>query len=389
MHSNHKDNLPTLDEVVKNTLESLEQGKSQIYDIAETSKKEYERVQRELEGLRGQTKTIIAQVDELERQSRSARIRLAEVDNNFKLYSEEDIKAAYVKASDYQVGLTQMREREKQLRQKRDELERSLRNLQETVEKAERLVSQVGVVLDFIGGNLQNVQTELEKLQNRQEMGILIIKGQEEERKRIAREIHDGPAQAIANVVLRVEFCEKLLDFEPDRVRIELLSLKDMVRVTLQDLRKIIFDLRPMALDDLGLVPALNRYITDYREKYQLEGKFTFLGTERRLKSALEVGLFRIIQEALNNIWKHAKASQITVKLEMAEETVTVIVQDDGQGFNMDQAIKANQGRESLGLTSMKERVELLGGTFELWTAEGKGTKITVKVPAVDEQGVS
>lgn len=385
MLSTHKKKLPTLDEVVSHTLESLEQGKNQIYDIAETSKKEYVRVQRELEELQGETKTVIGQVDKLESYSKSARLRLAEVDRNFNLYSEEDIKTAYMKASDYQVGLTQMREREKQLRQKRDELERSLRNLQETVEKAERLVSQVGVVLDFIGGNLQSVQTELEKLQNRQEMGILVIRGQEEERKRIAREIHDGPAQAIANVVLRVEFCEKLLDFEPDRVRIELISLKDMVRITLKDLRKIIFDLRPMALDDLGLVPALNRYITDYKEKYQLDGKFSFFGTERRLRSAVEVGLFRIIQEALNNIWKHAKASQVTVKLEMAEEAVTVIVQDNGQGFNIDEAIKANQGRDSLGLTSMQERVELLGGTFDLWTAEGKGTKITVKVPIVEE----
>lgn len=388
MNSRKKDNLPTLDEVVSHTLETLQQGKSQIHDIAQSSRREYSRVQRELEGLQVQTKEIISQVDELERQSKSSRLRLLEVDRNFNQYDEEDIKTAYLKASEYQVKLTQMREREQQVRQKRDELDRSLRNLQETVEKAERLVSQVAVVLDFIGGNLQSVQSELAKLQNRQDMGILVIKAQEEERKRIAREIHDGPAQAIANVVLRVEFCEKLLDFEPDRVRIELLNLKDMVRVTLKDLRKIIFDLRPMALDDLGLVPALNRYITEYKDKYQLEGKFVFFGTERRLKTAVEVGVFRIIQEALNNIWKHAKASRVTVRLEMSEEAVTAIVQDDGQGFDLDSAIRANQGRESLGLTSMQERVELLGGTFEISTAPGKGTKITVRIPIVEEQGV-
>ncbi len=376
--------LQSLDKVVKDTIKAIEKGKIQIFDIAETARRECRRVQRELEELRKQTQIIIVEVDELERLSKVARNRLLEVDRDFYKFSEEDIKAAYQRANDYQVRLTQMREREAQMRLKRDELERSLRALGETVEKAEGLVSQVGVVLEFIGGSLKEVNTRLEDLQQRQQIGMRVIKAQEEERKRIAREIHDGPAQAMANVVLRVEFCEKLLDFDPGKVRSELVGLKDMVRNTLKDVRKIIFDLRPMALDDLGLVPALKRYLTDYKDKYQLAANFVFYGKEQRLKPTVEVGLFRVIQEALNNVWKHAKASEVTVKLEISDERATAVIKDDGRGFDLEKAL-ANAGRESLGLTSMRERMELLNGSLTIKTGTGKGTEVLITVPLQQE----
>ncbi|MFZ3171751.1 MAG: sensor histidine kinase [Carboxydocellales bacterium] len=373
-----------LNKVVKDTLKAIEKSKTQIFDIAETARRECQRVQRELAELQKQTRIVIIEVDELERLSKVARNRLVEVDRDFYKFSEEDIKAAYLRANDYLVRLTQMRERESQMRQKRDELERSLKSMEETVEKAEGLVSHVGVVLDFLGRNLQSVNTRLEDLEQRQQVGIQVIKAQEEERKRIAREIHDGPAQAMANVVLRVEFCDKLLDFDPGKVREELASLKDMVRNTLKDVRKTIFDLRPMALDDLGLVPALKRYITDYKEKYLLNVNFVFYGKEQRLNPTVEVGLFRVIQEALNNVWKHAQATEVSVKLEIINERATAIVKDNGRGFNLEQAL-ANAGRESLGLTSMRERVELLNGTLKIKTVNQKGTEILLTVPLKQE----
>lgn len=372
--------LNKLDRVLKETISAIEKGKQQIFDIAETARKEYERVQAELQLLQQQTAEIIHQVDELEVQTRVARRHLAEVDSNFGRYSEDDIKRAYEVANDLQVQLTVMQEREFQARLKRDELERSLKALFATVEKAEQLVSNVSVVLDFISGNLHDVNEQLEDMQQRQNMGLRIIRAQEEERKRIAREIHDGPAQAMANVVLRAEFCEKLLELEPDKVKVELQSLKEMVRLALKDVRKIIFDLRPMALDDLGLVPALRRYAIDYKEKYGLEAEFVFFGKERRLPPAVEVGVFRIIQEALNNIWKHAQADKIKVTLELASEKLNAVVKDNGKGFDMKMVGKADC-RESLGLTSMRERSDLLEGELKIISKLGKGTEVRLRVP--------
>lgn len=373
-------NLSKLDRVVKETISAIEKGQKQIFDIAEAARKECSRVQSELETLQKQTVEIIRQVDQLEVKARVARKHLAEVDSNFGKYTEEDIKRAYELANALQIQLTVMQERELQARIKRDELERSLKALLETVEKAEQLVSNVSVVLEFITGNLQDVNNTLEDMQHRQNIGLRVIRAQEEERKRIAREIHDGPAQAMANVVLRAEFCEKLLDIEPGKVKLELQSLKEMVRSALKDVRKIIFDLRPMALDDLGLVPALRRYTIDYREKYGLEAEFVLFGQERRLPTAVEVGVFRIIQEALNNIWKHAQADKVQVTLDLGVEKLNALVKDNGKGFDFEQVYKAER-RESLGLTSMRERAELLEGELEITSKPGKGTEVMLRVP--------
>lgn len=372
--------LEALDKVVKNTLQAIENSKQQIFDIAETARKETLRLERELVLLENQAGEVIKAVDALELKVKQARLRLAEVDSRLGSYSEAEVKRAYDTASELQTQLLLLRERENQLRSKRDQLQVTLKNMQQTVAKAENLASQVAVVMDFLSGSLNEVNSQLEGLAQKQNLSIRVIKAQEEERKRVAREIHDGPAQAIANIVLRMEFCEKLLELKPDKVKGELQSLKELVRNTLQDIRKIIFDLRPMALDDLGLVPALRRYLEDYKGKYNLNTEFIFFGYERRLDNAIEVGLFRVVQEALNNVWKHAQANKVVVRLEMGRDSVNILVKDDGHGFDVEQAL-ANKQRESLGLTSMRERVELLGGTFVLRSRPGQGTEILLKVP--------
>src|SRR5690606_17272813 len=116
-----------------------------------------------------------------------------------------------------------------------------------------------------------------------------IIRAQEEERRRIARGIHDGPAQSLANLVLRAEYCEQLLDKRPELLKQELQSLKQFARNNLEDIRKIIFDLRPMDLDDLGLIPAIQRYATDFSVTHQIPVEVVVMGDQRRFSSAMEV----------------------------------------------------------------------------------------------------
>ncbi|WP_016696480.1 sensor histidine kinase, partial [Rhodococcus rhodochrous] len=156
-------------------------------------------------------------------------------------------------ANRIQVELSIYREREDNLKKRRNDLERQLRTLEETIERAEKLVTQMGVVLGYLTGDLSKVGEALEEAKQHQLMGLKVIQAQEEERKRVAREIHDGPAQSMANVVLRSEIVEKMLKNERIlEAQMELHELKEMVRLSLADVRRIIFDLRPMALDDLG-----------------------------------------------------------------------------------------------------------------------------------------
>ncbi len=200
----------------------------------------------------------------------------------------------------------------------------------------------------------------------------------EEERMRIARDMHDGPAQSMANLVLQAEVLEKLLLKDPTAVVTELIDFKSVVREALDETRRLIFDLRPMTLDDLGLVPTLRRYIKEYAEKSGLVARFHLVGEERRLPGNYEAVLFRIVQEALTNVRKHARASGVDVTLTLQQHRAVAVVKDDGEGFDV-AATEARQGRtRNLGLISMRERADLEKGALEIRSQLGKGTEVRV-----------
>ena len=346
--------LNSLNMVIRETVHTLEDGRKQMFAVAENARNECTR-------LSGTLLEIDRQLEDVNREL-------------------DEIKTAFEGVRELQVRLITLEERRRQLANKKRELETSLASLRETAEKAEDMVAQVGVVMDFIRGNLRDINVRLESLHQKQQMGMQIIRAQEEERKRVAREIHDGPAQSMANVVLRMEFCEKLLDVEPEKVRGELQELKKIVRNNLQDVRKIIFDLRPMALDDLGVVPAVKKYIKDFREKYDINIEMTFRGKDIRLDSLLEIALFRLVQEALNNVAKHAHAANVRVAFEIRDHEARVMVEDDGVGFILERVLN-NRSGVNFGLISMKERIDLLGGTMNIDTKPGSGTRILFTMP--------
>ena len=270
------------------------------------------------------------------------------------------------------------REQEQNLRRQRDDMEVRLRNLGGTVAKAEQLVSQVGVVLDYLGNQMSEAFSQIESLQNAHELGAQVIRSQEEERRRVARDIHDGPAQAIANIVFRAEVCERLIDTDTERAKFELKALREHIRNTLAEIRKIIFDLRPMALDDLGLAPTIRGVLDVFREEYGLFTEVAVIGKERRLESHVEIGIFRVVQEALNNIVKHAQASSAKVRIEFAAAGVTVLVEDDGKGFEMTEG-ELPSGH--YGIMGMRERMQLLNGKLSIKSAPRRGTRVMISVP--------
>lgn len=371
-----------LDKIVKQTIAAVEKGKSQIFEIYEAARAEMENVKKDLERIKQETSEIIARVDALEKKERRARLRLAEVHRNFKVFSEEDMKQAYQDAENVRVDLEVAREQERNLRRQRDDMELRLRNLKETLQRAEGLVTQVGAALGFLGDHMETVLTQIDSLQQRQAFAAKIIKAQEEERRRVAREIHDGPAQAMANVVFRAEVCERLLESDLARAREELKDLQEQIRYVLKETRKIIFGLRPMTLDDLGLVPTLRRVLDTMRERSGIYPEIKVTGEEKRLSTHLEVGLFRTVQEALTNIEKHARAATVLVRLDYRPTMVTALVEDDGQGFD---PAADRSGTESFGIMGMQERISLLGGEFSIRSHKGRGTKVLIKVPLKGE----
>lgn len=376
-----------IDRVIKNAVGVMENSKLQIIEILDAARNELKTLNKELQQVIKETAETVEKVDQLEVNYRRSRIRLTEVSRDFVRYKEEDIKQAYEKATQLQLDLMIYREKEMYLKARRDELQKRARNVEQSVERAETVSSQMSVVLEYLSGELGQVSRILESAKNRQMIGLKIILAQEEERKRISREIHDGPAQLLANLVLRTEIVERMLaKQEFTMVQNEIIDLKSQVRSSLEEMRKVIFNLRPMALDDLGLIPTLRKYVHDFEEKTKIRATFETRGKEHRMSSAMETAIFRLVQEALTNAAKHAYPTYVGVDITYQAQMIRIHIQDNGLGFKVDQLDERSKGHSHFGLIGMRERVELLEGRMEIESAANIGTKIIIHIPTNAEK---
>ncbi|ALP37244.1 histidine kinase [Paenibacillus sp. IHB B 3084] len=377
-----------IDRVIKNAIQVMENSKYQMFEILDTARTELVTLNQELQSVLKETAETIEKVDQLEMNYRRSRIRLTEVSRDFVRYSEEDIKQAYEKATQLQLDVMIFREKEMYLKARRDDLQKRAKSVEASVERAETIGSQMGVVLEYLSGELGQVTRIIESAKNRQFIGLKIILAQEEERKRISREIHDGPAQLLAHLVLRTEIVERMIAKQEFKmVQDEIVDLKKQVRSSLEEMRKVIFNLRPMALDDLGLIPTLRKYVQDFEEKTKIRALFETRGKEHRLSSAMEAAIYRLIQEALTNVAKHAYPTYVLVEITYQAQLVKIVVQDNGLGFKPELFQQKSKDHGHFGLIGMRERVELLEGRMEIESAENQGTKIVIHIPTNVEKG--
>ncbi len=273
----------------------------------------------------------------------------------------DELKMAYDSALDAQQRLFVMRGQLDKLQNDRTHLDKYKTLLEQS---GANVSMQSGTVLP-VGG-----KGPLAEVEN-------IVKAQEAERQRLSRQMHDGPAQALSNFILQTEIAMRLLDADPAQAKGELASLKNSAMSAFQKIRNFIFELRPMMLDDLGLIPTIRKYVDAFKEQSNLDVNINVSGNERRLDSYLEVMMFRAIQELLGNSARHSQCSQIRVNIDLGGDTARISVDDNGRGFDTDSLKQSS----SLGLKLIRERTELLGGQFEIDSAAGKGTRVTFVVP--------
>lgn len=382
MKSNVQLNIGSLDVIFNRMIDTITNSKNDIFIISEQSRKSFEEMSNELEFIKSQLAIIINESDILEQKTRLAKKRLAEVSKNFQKYSEEQVHEAYEMANNYQLKLMLTQADEKRLREKRDDLERRLKGLRDTIDRADHIVNQVNVVLNYLTSDLKNVGAALESAKLSKEFGTKIIAAQEKERKRLSREIHDGPAQMMANVLMRSDLIERLYrEKGMDAAIREISELKSTVRQALAEVRRIIYDLRPMALDDLGLVPTLKKYLSTVMEyNPNVEIIFQSYGNECRLPADYEISIFRLIQESVNNAIKHGESKEVKVKVEWLKDSINIVVKDNGKGFDLNE-----KKPQSFGIIGMNERVELLKGEINIHSKLGEGTIVLCKIPILEE----
>lgn len=344
-----------------------------LRELAEDSRKELERVQRELKEIDILVRQSIREVDRLAQRDSQIAQQLRQLEANLESYSREEIKTTYDAAREAQMRLFMMRNQVEQLQNKQENLMRYSQQLRRFLDLASQLPNRS-----------EEEKKALEEPSEKAPMRniIRIIEAQESERQRLARLIHDGPAQSLTNLILQAEICERLFDADLSKARTELANLKNAVATTFQKTRDFIIMLRPMMLDDLGLLATLRRYVEDFEKKTGISANLVATGQERRYPPYFEVTIFRVIQEALSNVAQHAQASHVRVALDFQDNQVTANVEDDGSGFDVAAVLAGPRQQASLGLISMQERAEMLGGTLEIESNVGRGTRVKLTLPS-------
>lgn len=242
-------------------------------------------------------------------------------------------------------------------------------------------------ILDFLGRQaviaIQNARLYQDLVEERDRM----IEYQEEARKKLARDLHDGPTQSVSAIAMRVNMAQRMLTKDVKAAGDELVRIEDLARRTTKEIRHMLFTLRPLVLESQGLIAAVQSMAEKMRETY---GQEVLVQIDERSLQDMEVGkqgvIFYIVEEAVNNARKHARAGHIWVRMRLLEHQIALLeIQDDGVGFDIEMVNKAYDKRGSLGMINLRERTELVNGLLNIQSTPGKGTIVQVFVPLTEE----
>jgi two-component system, NarL family, sensor histidine kinase DegS len=326
-----------------------------------------EQIQRELAEIEMLIEQTSSEVDRYMQANTRAVARMRQIESAFDSAPREDIQKSYTALVENQQRLFTMRGQ--------------LEKLQSDQKHLARMAELYERVLTFAPPDeLAVADQDRATADISQAMVISIIEAQEQERLRLSRQMHDGPAQSLTNLVLQAEICEKLFERDPGRTKAELAELKKSVINAFRTVKVFIFDLRPMMLDDLGLVPTVRRYVEGITESGFTGLTLKVTGKDMRIAPHKEITIFRVIQALIHIGREQDQASAITIHLNIEEDEVRVIVEDNGVGFDLDETLTSPDAVR-LNLPTLRERIEMLGGTFRISGAPGRGLRADFTLP--------
>jgi two-component system sensor histidine kinase DegS len=328
-------------------------------------------IRRKISEMKAQIDQTQQMVDREQQRNTDFASELRNVEANLDSIPREDIREKYNEAMDARFRLATMRGQLEKFESQYDLLQTEQQLLTEILGKFEG----VEISVDEHG--------EVDSIRAAPNI-VRIVEAQEEERQRLAHQMHDGPAQSLTNFILQAEICQRLFNRNPERAAEELDNLKTAASITFQKVRDFIFDLRPMMLDDLGVVPTVRRYIESFREKNDFEVELDIVGEERRFESHTEVMMFRSIQELVILVRDYANATNLRVKLDMTSDTIKIAVHDNGRGFDAEAIFNEPddvQDSRSKALVALNERFNLVAGTMNVHSNETDGTLVRLELP--------
>ncbi len=350
-------------------------GQTQLLDIISTEMKRLKDKLAEIKTQIDQTQLV---VDREQQRNADIATELRTIQDNIETVPRQDIRTKYDEAIDARFRLTTMRGQLEKFQTQRDALETE-----------QKVLAQLLAMTQSGGLQINSGEEQTPVRPQPASINIVrIVQAQEEEKNRLARLMHDGPAQSLTNFILQTEICQRLFDRDPARAAEELGNLKSTASVTFQKVRDFIFDLRPMMLDDLGVVPTVRRYVDSFKDKNDIEAKLDFLGEERRLESHREVMVFRGIQELMGQARDQGNASEIFIRLDISNDRVKVDVEDNGRGFDAQAAFTGDDTHvepRAQSIITLREKFELVGGSLSVTSGETDGTRVHMELPTSDD----
>ena len=294
-----------------------------------------------------------------------------DVDTAFEVFSPRPKRNDFAKE-----GIAKLNKRKEELKLLKKDFAEQLMSLENDINAIREALGEepeTGEEL-FYGEEKPDCETQL--------YGIQILESQEAERKRIARDLHDSIVQVLTNLVHKCEICSKIMDMDSIRAKLELEIMSKTLKDTISEMRNIIYDLRPMSFDDLGLEVTLERALKSMDASTDMSINFKASGDNKKLSPIVQLTIFRIVQECANNSIKYSKGKTLDISLTYMEDTVILEICDDGQGFEYNRDCEnVDENLTGFGLGMMRERVALLSGYINIDTAVGKGTVIKVTIP--------
>lgn len=301
-------------------------------------------------------------------------------DPNFESFTPREVNSFNRKK------IAELEEMQKKLTEELAQTRNELNQLDADIYELNSVIKVAKENVNHISGKIMNHNNEMDDYDD-SNVKLALLETQENERQRIARELHDSTVQNLTSMVHKTELCTKLIETDPIRCKLELMSMGKILRDIIEDTRNMIYDLRPMSFDDIGFEITVERFLDKIRTVSGKNVSLKIEGNIYPIQSVVGITLLRVIQEACNNSIKHSGATFLSVILSYNEDSFVVEIKDDGKGFFVnDISDVSREDNSGFGLSIMKERIYLLSGKLEIQSAPGKGCSVKAYIPMSKEE---
>lgn len=381
------DNKELLLEIMDKTIASLNVNKDSVISLIENMQSEYEKKKQELLEIKKQVPLLIEQVNKLTVLDRDVREKLASASSDFSQNGHEHLKKVFDEANKTHYELLKAGEDEQALIKRRNNLELDLKKSQFYIQQAEHMAQQIVVSLSYLQTGVSHLSSAKEDnpvlYSNASSMQYMsFLKTIESEKLHIARDLHDGPAQQIASAQMRVDFCKTVIRHDLEKGLKILDQLKSDLSASLTEVRNILFNLTPAPLEKMGLKGSIENLLNTSLDSDKTNITFYYEITDLNLESPLQTTMYRIVQELINNIKKHAHATQVMLRLSSSDKHLYIHIIDNGVGFDVPTDFEdLRNNKKSYGLANILTRINDLDGQLKINSDKNKGTIFKIQLP--------